>query len=94
VDISEWEQLALGHNCPLEAPRARSTSLWEYVVSLEASTLYLAKNQTYRGGSACSSSICATPRAQINCRLRNGPAFVPTYIGRKPRSCGLCGRIT
>jgi diadenosine tetraphosphate (Ap4A) HIT family hydrolase len=49
VDTSEWEQLLLGHNCPLDAPRARSTSLWEYVLSLEASTLYLAKNQAYRG---------------------------------------------
>jgi diadenosine tetraphosphate (Ap4A) HIT family hydrolase len=49
VDISEWEQLALGHNCPLDSPRARSTSLWEYVVPLKVSTLYLAKNQVYRG---------------------------------------------
>jgi diadenosine tetraphosphate (Ap4A) HIT family hydrolase len=49
MDTSRWERLAQGHNCPLDAPRAASSDQWEYVASLEVSTLYLAKNQTYRG---------------------------------------------
>jgi diadenosine tetraphosphate (Ap4A) HIT family hydrolase len=44
-----WEQLAQGQDCPLDAPRAASTDSWEYVASLQVSTLYLARNQTYRG---------------------------------------------
>jgi len=49
MDTSDWEQLALGHNCPFDPPRQASTSHWEYIASLDVSTLYLAKNQTYRG---------------------------------------------
>lgn len=44
-----WEQLALGQNCSFDAPRAASTEAWEQVASLDVSTLYLARNQTYRG---------------------------------------------
>ena len=44
-----WEQLAQGQNCPFDAPRGASTDSWEQVASLEVSTLYLARNQTYRG---------------------------------------------
>ena len=49
MDTCRWEQLVQGHNCPLDAPRAASSDYWEYVASLKVSTLYLAKNQTYRG---------------------------------------------
>jgi len=49
VDTSRWKQLAYGHSCPLDAPRAPSNEQWEYVAALKVSTLYLAKNQTYRG---------------------------------------------
>jgi ATP adenylyltransferase len=49
MDRSRWEQLAYGYNCPFDAPRAASNENWEYVAALEVSTLYLAKNQTYRG---------------------------------------------
>jgi diadenosine tetraphosphate (Ap4A) HIT family hydrolase len=49
MDFSSWEQLARGHNCPFDTPRPPSTTHWEYVTRLEVSTLYLAKNQTYRG---------------------------------------------
>ncbi len=44
-----WEQLAQGQNCVFDAPRAASTDAWEHVASLLVSTLYLARNQTYRG---------------------------------------------
>ena len=44
-----WEQLAQGQNCPFDAPRAASTDSWEQIASLDVSTLYLAKNQAYRG---------------------------------------------
>jgi diadenosine tetraphosphate (Ap4A) HIT family hydrolase len=49
VNSPSWEQLAQGEHCPFDAPRAASTDAWELVASLEVSTLYLAKNQTYRG---------------------------------------------
>ncbi len=47
--MSSWEKLAQGHDCPFDAPRAPSTPQWECVTRLEVSTLYLARNQTYRG---------------------------------------------
>jgi diadenosine tetraphosphate (Ap4A) HIT family hydrolase len=49
VDTSRWEKLAQGRSCPFDAPRAASNDNWEYVAALHVSTLYLAKNQTYRG---------------------------------------------
>jgi diadenosine tetraphosphate (Ap4A) HIT family hydrolase len=35
--------------CPFDAPRAESNDYWDIVFPLRASTLYLSKNQTYRG---------------------------------------------
>jgi diadenosine tetraphosphate (Ap4A) HIT family hydrolase len=49
LNHSSWDQLAKGQDCPFDAPRAESTDSWAYVASLGVSTLYLARNQTYRG---------------------------------------------
>jgi len=49
MDNSRWEQLARGVECPLDAPRPSSNEHWEFVAALSASSLYLSKNQTYRG---------------------------------------------
>ena len=44
-----WRTLAAGVGCPFDAPRAASTDQWEHVATLACSSLYLPKNQTYRG---------------------------------------------
>jgi diadenosine tetraphosphate (Ap4A) HIT family hydrolase len=49
VADTQWEQLVRGVNCPFEAPRTESNDEWDFVARLTASSLYLAKNQTYRG---------------------------------------------
>jgi diadenosine tetraphosphate (Ap4A) HIT family hydrolase len=36
-------------DCPLDAPRPSSNEHWDLVAALSVSSLYLAKNQTYRG---------------------------------------------
>jgi diadenosine tetraphosphate (Ap4A) HIT family hydrolase len=38
-----------GLPCPLDAPRAASNGQWDLVWTLSTSSLYLSKNQTYRG---------------------------------------------
>ena len=45
----EWEAKVRGASCPLDAPRADSNAEWDLVAPLSISSLYLAKNQTYRG---------------------------------------------
>jgi diadenosine tetraphosphate (Ap4A) HIT family hydrolase len=44
-----WESLIRGVDCPLGSPRAASNDHWDFVRTLSVSSLYLAKNQTYRG---------------------------------------------
>ncbi len=44
-----WESLAHGLECSLCAPRPPATDHWDLVGSLSASSLYLGRNQTYRG---------------------------------------------
>jgi len=44
-----WTSLAHGVACPLDAPRPPTTEYWDYVGALSVSSLYLSRNQTYRG---------------------------------------------
>lgn len=44
-----WESRVAGDGCPLDAPRPISNEHWDLVAPLSVSSLYLAKNQTYRG---------------------------------------------
>jgi len=46
---SRWNALVAGEGCPLDAPRAATNEHWDLIGPLTVSTLYLAKNQTYRG---------------------------------------------
>jgi diadenosine tetraphosphate (Ap4A) HIT family hydrolase len=46
---SDWDAKVRGVGCPLDAPRAKSNAEWDWVATLSISSLYLAKNQTYRG---------------------------------------------
>jgi len=48
VDVP-WEARVAGQACPLDAPRPASTDYWDLVGKLSVSSLYLTKNQTYRG---------------------------------------------
>jgi diadenosine tetraphosphate (Ap4A) HIT family hydrolase len=48
-DRDEWIEKVAGTGCPLCAPRPESNDHWDYIASLSASSLYLVKNQTYRG---------------------------------------------
>jgi len=45
----DWATKVSGAGCPLCAPRPGSNEHWDFVAALSASSLYLAKNQTYRG---------------------------------------------
>jgi diadenosine tetraphosphate (Ap4A) HIT family hydrolase len=44
-----WEKLVAGEGCVLCAPRPESNDHWDLVATMSISTLYLARNQTYRG---------------------------------------------
>ena len=44
-----WADLLEGVGCPLCAPRADDTPFWIKIQALGVSTLYLDRNQTYRG---------------------------------------------
>src|SRR4051794_22953223 len=44
-----WDSLREGLECPLCAPRSPVNEHWDFVAALPSSSLYLAKNQTYRG---------------------------------------------
>ena len=46
---SAWHQYARGDGCPLDAPRPASNEQWDLIAPLSVSSLYLVKNQTYRG---------------------------------------------
>jgi methyltransferase (TIGR00027 family) len=49
TDKTKWAALVEGAGCPLDAPRPPSNEHWDLVKQLSVSSLYLAKNQTYRG---------------------------------------------
>jgi diadenosine tetraphosphate (Ap4A) HIT family hydrolase len=49
MDAQRWDQLVRGDNCPFDEPRPDSNDHWDIVARLSVSSLYLAKNQTYRG---------------------------------------------
>jgi diadenosine tetraphosphate (Ap4A) HIT family hydrolase len=51
MSAAQWDQWAQGAGCPFDAPRAPSNDHWDIVTPLTVSTLYLSKNQTYRGHS-------------------------------------------
>ncbi|HJU72537.1 MAG TPA: HIT domain-containing protein [Gemmatimonadaceae bacterium] len=44
-----WDALLQGTECPLCSPRADDTAFWMKIGTLRVSTLYLDRNQTYRG---------------------------------------------
>ena len=46
---ADWETRVSGAACPLCAPRPPSNDHWDLVETLSASSLYLSRNQTYRG---------------------------------------------
>ena len=48
-DRSNWDARVAGSGCPLCAPRPESNAHWDLIAPLSISSLYLAKNQTYRG---------------------------------------------
>ena len=49
MNIADWDRLVLGTGCPFDQPRPESNNFWDLVAPLSVSSLYLAKNQTYRG---------------------------------------------
>lgn len=49
ADRAQWDSRVAGAGCPLDAPRPASNDYWDLVATLTVSSLYLAKNQTYRG---------------------------------------------
>jgi methyltransferase (TIGR00027 family) len=48
-DKTKWAALVAGAGCPMDAPRPASNDHWDLVGQLSVSSLYLTKNQTYRG---------------------------------------------
>src|SRR6187402_3006729 len=46
---ADWAARVGGSQCPLDAPRPPSNDHWDFIATLSVSSLYLAKNQTYRG---------------------------------------------
>lgn len=49
ADKTKWESLVAGAGCPLDSPRPPKNEYWDLVAPLAVSSLYLIKNQTYRG---------------------------------------------
>jgi diadenosine tetraphosphate (Ap4A) HIT family hydrolase len=45
----DWQRRVGGEGCAMDAPRPDSSDSWDLIAKLSVSTLYLAKNQTYRG---------------------------------------------
>ena len=48
-DRDDWNARVAGTGCPLCAPRPESNDHWDLIAVFSVSSLYLAKNQTYRG---------------------------------------------
>jgi len=49
MNDTRWDALVRGVECPLDAPRPGSNEHWDLVAALSVSSLYLSRNQTYRG---------------------------------------------
>ena len=49
MNRTEWQALVSGADCQMDAPRPASNEHADLVAPLSVSSLYLAKNQTYRG---------------------------------------------
>jgi diadenosine tetraphosphate (Ap4A) HIT family hydrolase len=49
MDKTQWHALASGTGCQMDKPRPANSEFWDLVAPLSVSSLYLAKNQTYRG---------------------------------------------
>lgn len=49
MNETSWDQWDRGIECPFEKPRAASNEYWDFIAALSVSSLYLHKNQTYRG---------------------------------------------
>ena len=49
ITRDDWTARVAGANGPLCAPRPESNDHWDLVETLSASSLYLSRNQTYRG---------------------------------------------
>ena len=49
MDKLAWQALVEGAGCQMDAPRPASNDYWDLVAPLTVSSLYLVKNQTYRG---------------------------------------------
>jgi diadenosine tetraphosphate (Ap4A) HIT family hydrolase len=49
MDKTAWQTLVDGAGCQMDAPRPDSNTYWDLVAPLSVSSLYLSKNQTYRG---------------------------------------------
>ena len=49
MDKTAWQTAVGGRGCGMDAPRPVSNEFWDLVAPLSVSSLYLAKNQTYRG---------------------------------------------
>lgn len=49
TDRADWDARVEGVSCPLDSPRPDSNGHWDLIARLAVSSLYLAKNQTYRG---------------------------------------------
>jgi len=49
MNADQWDQLRRGVECPFDSRRADASDEWDLVSRLSASSLYLTKNQTYRG---------------------------------------------
>ena len=47
----EWRGKVDGVGCPMDAPRPDSNESWDLIERLSVSTLYLSKDQTWRGRS-------------------------------------------
>ena len=49
TEKNKWDRWAGGIDCPMCQPRPESNEYWDFVARLNISSLYLSKNQTYRG---------------------------------------------
>ena len=49
MEATQWQQIISGEDCPFDPPRVASSEHWDFIEALSASSLYLTKNQTYRG---------------------------------------------
>jgi diadenosine tetraphosphate (Ap4A) HIT family hydrolase len=49
MDKESWERSVRGIGCPMDAPRPDSNEHWDLIAKLSVSSLYLSKDQTYRG---------------------------------------------